>query len=187
MNIHHPSTQTQRENSAAVRLISHASLTVINGGKDMSLSIYNMQAAMHCRVVFICWQVAGRPHTDSYANDRNIKLSAYPSYTLPPKNTLSARVVWCKSVLILARKVKCNFGKTPGGFTGLADVWCMCLVNFSMWSHTCNSILIHEDVWQYIKFRVCLRFRSHFCISHEIRFKQTHGQFLFLVLIPKCG
>lgn len=80
MNARRPGTQTLRESSAAARLISHASLTVINSGKDMSLSIYNMQAAMHRWALFIRWQVAGRLHTDSYANDRNNTLSLYTAF-----------------------------------------------------------------------------------------------------------
>lgn len=107
MNIHHPSRRTPGENSAAVRLISHASVTVINGSKDLSMSIYNMQAAMHCWALFICWQVAGRLHTDSYANDSHIMHSALPPYTLPSINTFSVEAGRWKSVLIPAKMQLC--------------------------------------------------------------------------------
>lgn len=146
-SLRYPGIQTLWENSTAVRLISHASLTVINGGKDMSLSIYNMQTAMHCWALFICWQLASRLHTDSYANGRDIKHSALPPYTLPSKNTLCSRAVWWKSVLILARKVKCNFGKNL----------CEHTVHYVLaFYHICNFIPLLRVVWNYIKVRVSL-------------------------------
>lgn len=165
-----------RENSAAVRLISHASLTVINCSKDMSLSIYNMQAAMHCWVLFICWQVAGQLHTDSYANDSNIKHSSHPPFTLPSINTLHVGAVWWEKCVNPCRKGKIQLWQEYESAHCTLCLSKQCVfgeLDVSKWSRTCNFILIHKVRWKCINVWVGIRVRtpSWIRISHEVRFK----------------